>query len=164
MTKFTLKAGAEIDMLSQAELDRSLRNYFANREIARLRGIKHMRLPEVLTGKASGNAISLGVDKGQPPVGPLQGYIWSISRLVVTGLTAGASPDVVNLYKTSATGPILWAFDGNHFGYTFGKLQVTLYGGETLALASSGTFNSTSQVILSGELIEVPAELIGKLA
>lgn len=164
MPKVSLKAGAEIDVLSKDELNDSLMHYFSAQQVARLRGIKHMRLPELLTGKASGSAISLGVEKGQPAVGPELGYVWSISRLVVTGLQSGATPDTVNIYKNSASGPIFWTFDGNHFGATFGKLQLTLYGGETLALANSGTFNSTSQITLSGEVIEVPAELAGKLA
>lgn len=164
MPKIALKAGAELDILSPDELRQELAKDFAWREIAQLRGLKHMRLPEYLTGKASSNAISLGVDKGTTAVGPDLGYVWSISRLVVTGLQSGASPDTVNIYKNVASGPIFWTFDGNHFGATFGKLQLTMYPGETLALASSGTFNSTAQVTLSGEVIEVPAELIGKLA
>lgn len=163
MPKIALKAGAELDVLSKGELDHSLGSYFAVREASRLRGIKHMRLPELLYGTASSNKLTLSVPNGQLPVGPKLGYLWSISRLVVNGLTTGSTPDVVNLYHDSTTGQPMWTFDGNHNGYTFGKLQMTLFGGETFALASVGTFNATGQITLCGELIEVPEELAGKL-
>lgn len=166
MPKVALHAGAEIDILSPGELREELARDFTLREVARLRGIKHLEIPQFLIGKASGSAISLGVDKGNPAVGPLSGFIWSIQALVVTGLQSGATPDIVNIYKNTTTtgGPIFWSFDGNHFGATFGRLQRTMKGGDTLTLVNSGTFNSTSQIILSGEVLEIPAELVGKLA
>jgi hypothetical protein len=163
VAKFALKAGAEIDLLSQAELREELVKYYAAREAARLRGLKWMRLPELLSGKAASGALALGESDGQL-VGPNEGYVWSLRRLVVQGLTSGAVPDVVNLYRGTAAGSVLWQFNGNNFGYTFGRLELTLRGGERLALASSGTFAATGTVTLTGELIEAPAELIGKLA
>ena len=163
MARVKLDFGAEVDFLTPAEFDSALKDRLATWETERLRGIKWMRLPEVLSGKAASSAISLGETSGQI-VGPRQGYVWSIRRLVVNGLTSGATPDVVNLYRSGTTGQPLWQFNGNSFGATFGRLELTLNGGETLALASVGTFNSTSQVTLSGELLEAPAELVGKLA
>jgi len=162
MAEFRLQAGASVDLLTKPELDSSLAGAFDQAEAARLRGIKHMRLPRTLTGAASGGTLALGESDGQI-CGPRSGYIWSIRRLVVTGLTSGVTPDVVNLYHGTAAGPILWQFNGNNFGYTFGRLEMTLYGGENLALASVGTFSATGQITLSGEILEVPAELIGKL-
>lgn len=164
MPKTIFKAGVELDLLSQDELDQSLGRHFAAQEAAKLHGIKPMRLPETLYGTAASNKLTLSVANGNAPVGPRSGYAWVFKRLIVNGLTSGSTPDVVNLYHDSTTGVPLWAFDGNHFGYTFGELQITLYGGETLALASVGTFNSTSQITLGGELVEVPQELLGKLA
>lgn len=163
MPQVELKAGVKFDVLSKGELDSSLMHYFAARETARLRGLKYMRLPEYLSGKASSSAISLGIERGQKPVGPGEGYAWTFRRLLVNGLTSGASPDVVNLYRGSSGTQPLWQFNGNSFAYTFGKGDIVLLGGETLALASVGTFSATGQVTLSGELIEVPAELLGKL-
>lgn len=162
MPKVALKAGAEIDLLSREELRQDLASDYALREIARLRGIKHMRLPQLM-GSASAGKLSLGVEHGGASVGPEEGYRWAITRLVVTGLTSGASPDIVNFYLNSAAGPIFWTLTGNQYAETFGKGQLSMYGGDTLAIASSGTFSSTSQIIVSGEAWETPAELFGKL-
>ena len=117
-----------------------------------------MRLP-VLRGTIASSAVTLGITKGQPPVGPESGYVWSLRRLIVTGLTSGASPDVVNLYANDAfAGPPLWQFNGNNFGYTFGFGELVIQSGETLALQNSGTIAATGTVTLSGELDEAPAE------
>ena len=162
MARVLLKANAEVDMLTQGELRESLADDAARRERARLHGIKHMRLPENLSGKASGGVLSLGVEKGSNPVGPEPGYAWRVRRLVVTGLTAGAAPDVVNLYRNSSASQIVWQFNGNNFGYTFSDLELTWRGGETFALASTGTFNATGVITLSGEVSEVPEQLLAK--
>lgn len=167
MAEFKLSAGATIDLLTKGEMDDSLAKAAQAAEYEKLRGIKWMRLPETLTGKGASSKLSLGVDQGQPALGPRSGYAWVFKRLVVNGLTSGAggaTPDVVNLYHDGETGVPMWQFNGNNFGYTFGKLEVTLMGGETLALASVGTFAATGQITLGGELIECPAELLAKLA
>ena len=128
----------------------------AQREAAR--GWKHMSLP-VLSGTIASAAITLGVTKGQLPVGPESGYVWSLRRLIVTGLATGATPDVVNLYKNDAfSGPPLWQLNGNNFGYTFGFGELVIKSGETLALQNSGSLTATGLVTLSGELDEAPAE------
>lgn len=163
MPKIALKAGAELDILSQRELDDSLDKANARVELSRLYGVKWMRLPEVLSGVASGSVLTLGETSGEM-VGPDSGYAWAIRRLVVNGLTAGATPDVVNLYRGTAAGIPLWQFTGTSAFATFGKLSLTLMGGERLALASVGTFAATGTITLAGELIQVPAQLLGKLA
>ena len=53
--------------------------------------------------------------------------------------------------------------NGNNFGYDFGKLRVTLMGGDELNFASVGTFAATGRIRVSGELLEVPAEMLYKL-
>ena len=166
MAKVKLSAGAEIDLLSPAEFRDGLASDAELREIAALAGIRYMPDLQFLIGKAASSAISLGVDKGNPFVGPESGFIWSLSRLVVTGLQSGATPDTVIIQKntTSTAAPTFWEFDGNHSGATFGKLQLVLNGGDSLCLINSGTFNSTSTIILTGSAIEVPAQLAGKLA
>lgn len=165
MAKVKIQAGAEIDLLNKAELDDSLKQQGDADILARLRGLKHMRLPEVLSGTASSSKLSLDGNQSVYPLGPRAGYIWAVRRIVITGMTSGASPDVLNMYKGApGAGAILWQFDGNHFGYTFGRLEMTLYGGEVLCFQSSGTFAATGLITVGGEVIEVPAELVGKLA
>ncbi len=148
---------------SREEFLRDIQSVQEARDRASARGWKWMRLPQALSGTPASSAITLGATKGQV-VGPEQGYAWSIRRLIVSGLTSGASPDVVNLYLNDRfAGPPLWQFNGNNFGYTFGRLELVLMPGDTLSLQNSGTISSTSPVLLSGELIEVPAEMLWKL-
>jgi hypothetical protein len=58
----------------------------------------------------------------------------------------------------------LWQFNGNNFGYTFGRLEMTLTGGDSLTFASVGTFAATGTIRVTGELVEVPAEMLYKIA
>lgn len=154
LTELNGHARGLAELLRQTRIERQ-------REQEKLRGIKWMRLPEILSAKVSAGAINLGESTGYV-LGPRQGYIWSLQALVVTGLTAGTTPDVVDLY-IGTRAPIFWQFNGNNFGYTFGKLQRTLMGGETLTLQNSGALAATGQITLSGEVLEVPAEMMGKL-
>jgi hypothetical protein len=163
MAQFTIQGGTQLETATPAEV-RAIYAEELAADRARARGYKWMRLPTSLQGKPSGSAITLGVTRGQPPVGPQQGYAWCLRRLVVDGLTAGATPDVVNLYPNDGfNGPPLWQFNGNNFGYTFGRSEMVLNAGDTLSLQSSGTIAATGLVRLSGELEEVPAEMLYKI-
>lgn len=158
MATFKLQAGATIETLTKHEMGQALAEHEAARRTD-ARAFKWMRLPEGLIGKATGGQLSLGLAAGETRIGPAQGYIWSVSRLVVDGLTSGATPDVVNLYRNDNTaGPPLWQFNGNSFGYTWGKMQMTLLSGDSLTLVNVGTFTAAGQIRLSGELWELPAE------
>jgi hypothetical protein len=131
-------------------------------ERAKLAGIFPVRLP-LVTGKASGGVLALGGDantaSGQPPVAPDLGYVWSLRHLVIEGLTAGATPDAVNILR----GPrIVWQLNGNIFAQTWGRGEIILNSGETLNYASSGTFAATGNIIVHGMAEQVPAEMIGK--
>ena len=125
------------------------------------RSVKHMRLPQILQGVAASSTINLGENTGIT-LGPRSGYAWCLRRLVVDGLTTGATPDIVNLYRTSAfqTSPPLWQFNGNNFGYTFGKGELTLHYGDTLTLFGT-SIAATGTIRLSGELVEVAEERLG---
>lgn len=159
--KFKIDFGTEIDLLTQGELDASLARHGDALERSRVRGIRYRRLP-LLQGVAAGGVLTLGATT--PTVGPDSGFAWSLRRVVITGLTAGATPDVVNLYRNGGGEQPVWQFNGNNFGYTFGRLELVIQGGETLVLVSAGTFAATGTITMSGELVEVPAEMLGKLA
>lgn len=151
------------DFLTAKELKEELGHHFDHFIRDWYRGIKWMRLP-ILSGPISGAAITLGGVTGNT-IGPDSGYAWSLRRLIVTGLASGATPDVVNLYlNDNFNQPPLWQFNGNNFGYTFGKLELVLIGGDTLALRNVGNLTATGNITLAGELIEVPTEMLGKLA
>jgi hypothetical protein len=129
----------------------------------RYRGVKWMRLPATLQGTAAASKITLGDSQG-PPLGPDQGYAWSLTRLVVEGMTTGSTPDVINLYRNAVTGQApLWQFNGNNFAYAFNPGQLVMQPGDSLKLSSVGTFASTSLIRLTGEYWEVPAEMLAKL-
>lgn len=131
------------------------------REMAR--AWKWMRLP-VMLGTPANSAVTIAASAGSVPVGPESGYAWSIRRIVVDGMTSGTTPDIVNMYRNAhVSAPPLWQFNGNNFGYTFGRLEVVLSSGDFLEFASVGTYAATGTLRVTGELIEVPAEQLWKL-
>lgn len=163
MAKVRLDFGAELDVLTQDELNRSLAGYYDAVERARVRGVRYRRMPQ-LTGQVAAAAILLGATGGQVQAGPDSGLAWSVRRIYVSGLTAGATPDVVGLYINGTGGQPLWQISGNDPGDTFGRLELTLLGGETLVVANIGALTATGAITVSGELIELPQEMLGKLA
>lgn len=161
MAKVKLDFGAEVDFLDKGQLDDSLDSYFNKQESAALAGIKYFRLP-ALIGSVSSSAFNIG-GSGPIQVGPRSGYAWSIRRLLINGLTAGTTPDVANFYRHPGPQP-LWQLNGNNFGQTFGRLELLFLPGEYLVAKSVGTVAATGQIIITGDAVEVPAEMIGKLA
>ena len=161
-----IAGGQHIDALTPAELSAfwaEQQQAQSARDRERYRSVKHMRLPQTLSGKPASSAITLGVSKGQQAVGPALGWSWVVRRLIVSGLTSGASPDVVNLYLNDAFNyPPVWQFNGNNFGYTFGKGEIVLYGGDTFSLQNSGTIAATGLITLAGEVVEVATERLGE--
>jgi len=164
MPQIRLQAGMNLFVPDRGDLDDAVQaGIEADRERERARGYKWMRLPTTLSGLIASSAIQLGVAKGQV-CGPEQGYAWTLRRLIVTGLTTGTTPDVVNLFLNDRfSGPPIWQFNGNNFGYTFGRSEMVLMPGDTLSLQNVGTIAATGTVTLSGELEEVPAEMLYKV-
>jgi hypothetical protein len=157
MAQFTLKAGATIDLLTKPELRDALTELDAM-QVARLKGIKAVRLP-LVTGKAVASALTMGGDAGQQLVTPESGYVWSVRHLVIEGMATGATPDVMNILRNNR---IIWQLNGNQFAQTWGRGEILLNAGETLQYVSVGTFNSAATIIAHGMATEVPAELVGK--
>jgi hypothetical protein len=166
----TLKLGFDGLAAQQQRLDERVRD-FIRAEQDKYRGVKWMRLP-MLQGVVTAAGISLGENIGggegyQDVVAPDQGYAWSVRRLMVAGLTYGASPDVVNIYRSSSNqqGGFLWQLNGNSPGTTFGKGQITLMPGDSLTVVNQGTVTAAvgTLITVSGELICVPAEMLAKL-
>jgi hypothetical protein len=158
---------AEVIIRGGAALDVPTRGEIAEIISAQLRetyrGVKWLRLP-VMTGTPAASALLID-ERANGLVGPEQGYAWSVRRIIVDGMTTGTTPDVVNMYRNAHTGqPPLWQFNGNNFGYTFGPLEIVLMPGDFLRFASSGTFAATGTIRVTGEVVEVPAEMLPKLA
>ena len=163
MPQITIQAGAKLFVPDSGDIKAAAQEAIeADRLREAARGYKWMRLP-VISGTIASSAITIGNTKGQV-CGPTSGYAWSIRRLVVTGLTTGTTPDIVNLYVNDAFSRApLWQFNGNNFGYTFGRSELVIMGGETLSLQNVGTIAATGTVTLSGELEEIPAEMLYKV-
>lgn len=162
----TVKApwGGEFFAPSRDEYVQMITDAQEIRERASVRAWKWMRLP-VYTGTPASSAVTIDEKSNGFELGPQEGYAWALTRIVIDGMTSGSTPDEINMYRNSVTGqPPLWQFNGNNFAYTWGKLRMTLMGGDTLKFASTGTFSATGLIRVTGELIEVPAEQLGLLA
>lgn len=159
--KNIIQPGATIETLTQNELHHELAG--VSQEFFRQfgRGVKYLRFGPVAANVANS---AFTIDGSTGATGPRSGFCWAIRRITVWGLATGSSPDLANLYRNANTGIPVWQFNGNNFAYTFGKLELLLLPGETLSLASSGTITATGQVSISGDLLEVAAEEIAKIA
>lgn len=129
------------------------------RELERLRGIKYMDVIPYAR-QVGANPFAIAADSGQQLAIPESGYVWFVRYMTIEGMTSGATPDVINILRR---GRIFWQLNGNQFAQTWGRGEKWLFQGETLSFASSGTFNSTAQIIISIGVEQVPAEEIGKL-
>lgn len=134
---------------------------------AALEGIKYFRLPTLYATPSNGTVVLGQSWAGQSYTGqiiaPNQGFVWSIRRLSANGLGTGASPDILNIYRNGTGVAPVWQLNGNNWGYSFGPTEMLLLPGELLVAASLGSLVSTSQITLTGDAIEVPQAMIGKL-
>jgi hypothetical protein len=157
VSRYKIQGGTEFETATPEEVRRIVSE--SDREHAR--GYKDMRLPQIY-GSASSSAITLG--KGIAQVGPESGHKWSLRRIVISGMTTGGTPDVINMYVNDTGGQPLWQFNGNNFGYTFGRRELVINPGEILLFASVGTFAATGTITVSGQVDDVIAEMFGKYA
>jgi hypothetical protein len=157
----TLRLGFEGLRQDVAGLDKQVRDAILAQN-DKYRGVKHLRQPLIQAPGA--NPFSAGEGTGIM-VGPEEGFAWCVTRWCVFGLTTGATPDVVNIFRGSSLqeGGFLWQLNGNSPGVTFGNGEMVLMPGDRLQLASVGTFTSVAQITFSGEVNEVPAEMLAKL-
>ena len=130
------------------------------RQQEQIAGVKAgMRLSVI---RATGaNPFSAGGDgnPNQPVQKPDEGRAWFLRHLVITGLTTGATPDVVNILRGNT---VIWQLNGNQFAQTFGKSDIKIMPGESLAYQSVGTFAATGTITITGAVDDWPAEKIGQ--
>ena len=89
MPEVELKLGAKMNLLSQDELDATLAARIPSPE-SNLRATDGLWIP--VLNKIGTNPFTMGGDTGTLIQGPLQGYSWSIRRLIITGMTRTALP------------------------------------------------------------------------
>jgi hypothetical protein len=170
MARVKLDIGAVVDFVTKDEMDESLEKHrIEGDKLAQgySKGIKYFRLPRMygapVTGTLRlGEATTAGAMSG-PYCGPAEGYLWSIRRLTINGLGTGTLPDIVNFYRSGFSADPVWQLNGNSWGATFGKTEMVLLGGEFLLAKSVGSMTATATITVQGDVIEVPAEMIGKL-
>lgn len=160
--KAVIDIGAEVDFVTQGELDESLKRAHQTFMSAQVQGRKYMRFR--MRATVASTAITLGGDGDQPGPGPDQGYAWAIRRLFVKGLTAGSTPDELWFYRNNASSDPVWQISGADPGDKFGRLEIVLLGGEKLAAANNGALAATGQITVNGEAVEVPQEMLGVLS
>lgn len=167
MPKYEFKLGAYMDLLDKNELEKALEKQ-TYALLADARGVKHFYFSA--QGLISGGSVTIpgpvaGVTEAQlqqPNLGPLDGYIWAIQRVTIDGLTGNT--DVITFYRNSVQ-------PNNHL-YSLGAAPnesrhpgghgSLLRGGDVLVASGSG-LTSTGTLTLTGEAIEVPAEMVAKL-
>lgn len=185
MPKVKLDVGATVDFLNKDELDHALEKNHARAEAMereRLSGIKYIRGPRVqgtvyngtINGSSTAVAGTLYATLGGPPWGPLMGYSWSIRRIAIGGLANvnGTNPDVVGIYRNTNTGPPMAQLTANAPSVTFPTLGLVVHGGDSLILGhipnqvSSNTYGTLAATYIAADfdIIEVPTEMLGKLA
>jgi len=72
-------------------------------QYAKARAVKWMRLPQILSGIASGGVLNVGENNGIV-LGPRTGYAWYLTRLVVDGLFTGSAAATVTGTGTISAG------------------------------------------------------------
>jgi len=149
----------DIKPLTKDELVTVLAENRKEEERSSLSGIKYFRMPVEHATPVNGS-VTLGMNRIS---GPHSGYMWSIRRLAASGLGTGTAPDVLNIYRSGTTSIPIWQLNGNNWGYTFGPTEMLLLPGEALVAASLGSLVSTVQISVTCDVVEVPAEMIGKL-
>lgn len=179
MAKWKFALGEMFETITQPEMRQALLDHEVDREQRNVaRGVKYGRLQPPITGQAAGGVLQMGGDYPNTgpggtivqPVQPRPGYAWLMRRMSVTGLTAGTTPDIVNLHRATPgaqyTGGTLsngiWQFNGNNFAYTFSFGEMVFLSGDTPVIVSVGTFASTARIVLSADFIETPQELMYK--
>jgi hypothetical protein len=161
MAKYRFDVGAEYEALTRDELGEELRRAAQTSQQEYARGMKYLRMSPAVAPVAGG---AFSFDGSQSAGhGPREGFLWTIRRLLVSGLAAGTTPDVINFYRGSPQGVPVWQLNGNSFGQTFGKCELLLLGGEVLSFANLGTVTATGQIVVTADILEVAAEEIFKL-
>ena len=185
MPKVKLDVGATVDFLNADELHGVLAEHRAAAEAAeyeKLKGVKYIRAPRlqgtVYNGTINGSSTAvtgtLYATLGGPPWGPLMGYSWSIRRIAIGGLANvnGTNPDVVGIYRNTNTSPPMAQLTANSPSVTFPTLGLVVHGGDSIVLGhipnqvSSNTYGTLASTYIAADfdIIEVPTEMLGKLA
>jgi hypothetical protein len=187
MAKTVLDVGVTVDLLNKDELSAELQKNQARAsamERERLKGIKYIRAPRIqgtvyngTIGNPGGTTVPAGTlyaTLGGPPWGPQQGYSWSIRRIACGGLANvnGTNPDTIGIYRNTNTAPLMAQLTANAPSVTFPTLGLVVHGGDNVIIGhvpnqvASNTYGTLTSTYIQADfdVIEVPTEMLGKLA
>lgn len=160
--KFKIAAGAEIDLLTKEEMSDALRNW--SEEF--LRGRRYRKVNGTGTVTAAGDVSIGGPDTGSE-MGPDEGMVWSVKRLVISGLADGKHVTLwVN--ETSASTLVEPGIIGSTADPTrtpslrWGSNQLVLQAGERL-LVTGSSLAAGGTVTVTGQALEAPSALVAYL-
>lgn len=167
---------AEIDVVTPDEMYATMGHSFSDHLRDRWRTIKLMKLPQI-RATATGTTANLGqgsgfADQVGAPVGPEQGFVWMLRRVIVASNTA-ADTAKYTLYHGSDTSlydsaHLLEGFSagaagqGVGIGYYPGTDAAWLFNSEQIYAQVLGA-TIGNQYVLSGIAIEVASERLGAL-
>lgn len=157
MPKCTLSAGKEIETLSQAELNQSLRDWMVE-------AVKGMRPVLIAAQGAADTAGSITLGGATTltggTLGPGQGMVWAVTRLCVR---VDSGPAAFSVYMNQAgSHRLVRDIDGSSNGYApFGNNELILPSGDQLVIRAS-SLTPSSTVTVTGAAIEMPAGLLWK--
>lgn len=150
--EFEIQAGVKVDLASPADVRQIVGSELAGwrAEIARGTRYRHPGFPAVANGAG---VLNVGPEAG---LGPGEGFVWSVTRIMVSGITAA---QVVTAYIND-TSPILAVAPLTAtIPYVFpGERGCVLGGGDRLVFAGTGlTAGGAYGIAL--EVTELPVQL-----
>lgn len=158
MAKFTLQAGAEVDLLNKQEVRDVLSDWDAE-QAARGRGVKALRFNGALGAITAGGIQTI-------PFSPASGYVWSLRNVGAFGSASGnwrffVVTDTSNVLNPSGAGIIGFQGSATAAAQQWGSGQAWLYEGEYLAISNAQAQASCGYSLV---VLEAPAELAWKLS
>lgn len=161
--KFKIAAGAEIDLLTRGEMSEVLRNWGEEW----IRGRRYRKVNGVGTVDGAGGLSIGGAGDASGELGPDEGFVWSVKRLIISGLSDG---DVVTLFANEPSASTLiesgitstTADPTRTQALRWGSNQVVLQAGERLLLTGA-SLTSGAVVTVAGQTMEAPASYVALL-
>lgn len=155
MAKVKLQAGVDLDLMNAAEAREVVRTELAawHKEITR--GVKFRTFS---AQTVNGGATWTIADPTADPVGPREGFSWSVTRFTVSGGGVVPGTDAYNV-GVNELSPSKLIETGLTRGKTFDVGGLVLNGGDRLVFGGASTGTLALPIVVSGAAIELPAQL-----
>lgn len=153
----TINAGVKVDFATPREVRDIVSGELASWRAELARGTRY-RHPGSQAAASGAGALALG--GGSDQLGPLEGFVWAVTRITVTGLGAA---EVINGYINDTT-PILGvgAFTATVNTIIYGQRGLILNSGDKLVFAGAG-LTAARNYAVALEVTELPVQLSSRL-